>query len=248
MFQANLKQGYAMTEKTAHHYLKAIYSLAGDEGRATTTALARRLGITPASVSCMLQKLADREPEWIQYRKSRGARLTEEGRKRALLALRHHRLTELLLYRTLGLPLERVHKEAECLESALSDSLVEDIARHLGHPERDPHGHPIPRRDGTLPEQPNTLLPELPPGSRAVVYSLSDEDANLLRYLEGAGILPGAEFEVVERGLFDGPVVIRIGNHKEPMALSLSVAATIRVIESQPREKKESTTEDTEHR
>lgn len=224
-----------MLEKSAHDYLKAIYLLAGDEGRATTTALARRLGITPASVSGMLRKLADRTPEWIQYRKSRGARLTAEGRKQALLALRHHRLMELFLHRTLQLPLERVHREAECLDHALSDSLLEDIERHLGYPERDPHGHPIPRRDGTLPEQPTTFLPELAEGARATIYCVSDEDANLLRYLAGAGILPGVELEVVSRGPFDGPVVIRIGNHADSMALSLSVAATIRVIASQPK-------------
>jgi DtxR family Mn-dependent transcriptional regulator len=211
-------------------YLKAIFEIGGDSGRASTTALARRLSVAPASVTGMLRKLADDETPWISYEKHRGATLTERGRVRALEVIRHHRLIEKYLHEKLGYSLDEVHDEAERLEHAISEVFEERIAADLGHPEVDPHGHPIPRKDGTIPERREISLLQLEVGQHATVSRVSDSDPDILRYLCDLGIVPGAVVLLTERGPFDGPSMLQVGDSSEIRALGSRVAAEIHVV------------------
>ena len=210
-------------------YLKSIFETAGDEGRASTVVLAKRLDVSPASVTGMLRKLADQEPPWVEYEKHRGARLTDCGRLRALEVIRHHRLLELFLHDSLGYSWDEVHAEAEKLEHAISETFEDRIAQKLGNPEIDPHGHPIPRKDGTIPKRHEMPLLDLPVGTITKVSRVSDNNPEILRYLFGLGVVPGANVEVTERGPFDGPIMLRVENRSEIRALGIRVARQIHV-------------------
>jgi DtxR family Mn-dependent transcriptional regulator len=133
-------------------YLKAVFSLGGDEQRRIgSSELALRLGVAPASVTNMLQKLAVERRPMIDYERGRGVRLSAVGRRRALEIVRHHRLIETFLFEVLGYPIEELHDEAERLEHFISENFETRVAAKLGHPEADPHGHCIPALDGTMP-------------------------------------------------------------------------------------------------
>src|SRR4051794_20169235 len=191
-------------------YAKAIWSLAqrSDEP-VSTSALAERLAVSPASASAMVKRLeslglARREPY-------HGVELTPEGEHLALEVVRHHRLLELYLAQALGMPWDRVHAEAEVLEHAISDELSERIAEVLGNPTHDPHGDPIPTADGLIEERPTRTLADLEPGDAGTFVRVSDSDPEMLRYLSERGILPGDAFEVMEKEPFDGPLSVRFG-------------------------------------
>ena len=189
-------------------YAKAIYALSRD-GRApvTTNALAARLGVTPASASAMVKRLD--EMGLARHAPYHGVELTDRGSQLALEILRHHRLLELYLAESLGVPWDRVHDEAEVLEHVLSEELEELIARKLGDPTRDPHGDPIPTRDLVIVEDPADTLESLEPGVCGHFIRISDSDPDMLRYLAERGIAPGAEFEVVDKQPFGGPSFVR---------------------------------------
>jgi len=210
-------------------YLKAIYELAGKDGRATTALIAKKLDVAPASVTGMLRKLAEQEPPFIDYEKHRGATLTDPGRRRALEVIRHHRLIELFLYETLGYRWDEVHAEAEKLEHAISERFEDRIAEVLGDPEVDPHGHPIPRKDGTIPDRADRRLLDLDAGSEAIVSRVSDRDPELLRYFTELGVRPGVSIELIERSPFDGPLMVRIDGADRVKALGNRVCREIRV-------------------
>lgn len=140
------------TSESIDDYLKAIYSLSGEQQRRVgSSELAERLSVAPASITNMLQKLAAEQRPLIDYQRSRGVRLSNPGRKRALEIVRHHRLIETFLYEVLGYPIEELHDEAERLEHFISEHFEERVATKLGNPERDPHGHCIPALDGSMP-------------------------------------------------------------------------------------------------
>lgn len=219
-----------MTSEAVDDYLKAIYELAGEQGRASTAGLARKLDVAPASVTGMLRKLSEESPPWVDYQKHHGARLTPRGRMRALEIIRHHRLIELFLHDSLGYSWDEVHDEAEKLEHAISEMFEERIAEKLGHPESDPHGHPIPRKDGTIPQRREICLLDMDAGKEATVSRVSDRDPDLLRYLSDLGILPGARVRLIERGPFDGPLVMSVEGGPKPAAIGTKVAAEIHVV------------------
>ena len=191
-------------------YAKAIYVLEtrGDEP-VGTNALAERLGVTPGSVSAMVRKLG--ELELVTHQPYHGVRLTESGRLLALEIIRHHRLLELFLAEVLDMPWDRVHAEAEVLEHVLSSELEEVIAAKLGNPTRDPHGDPIPTPELTIEDPETSSLGDLEAGAAGVFVRVSDSDPAMLRYLGERGVAPGAEFEVVERQPFGGPLFVRFG-------------------------------------
>jgi len=216
-----------MPTESTDDYLKAILVIGGSEGRVTTSVLARRLGVTPASVTGMLRKLSSHDPPWVHYQKNRGVSLTEEGRRRALEVLRHHRLIESFLHNTLGYSWDEVHAEAERLEHFISETLEDSIARHLGFPETDPHGAPIPRKDGTIPEHREIRLLDVPVPSSVQISSVSDADSELLRYLGDLGLFPGVDIRVVSIEPFNGPVCVKVGGKVRP--LGQEAAAQIRV-------------------
>ena len=201
----------------------------GRRGRASTAAIARKLDIAAASVTGMLRKLAEQEPPWVSYEKHRGATLTERGRQRALEIIRHHRLLESYLHDTLGYSWDEVHDEAEKLEHAISEQFEERIAEALGDPQADPHGHPIPRKDGSMPERNELGLLELEVGAAAVVSRVSDKDPALLRYFSRLGVRPGVRLKLVERSPFEGPLLVRLDGASEVTALGYRICQEIHV-------------------
>ena len=211
-------------------YLKGIYMLsveAGLESRTIpTSALSERLGVTPASATNMLKKLATMG--LVEHANYKGAALTEPGRKIALEVIRHHRLLETYLAEALGVPWDRVHAEAEILEHVLSEELEERIAASLGHPTSDPHGHPIPAKDGTMPDLSERRLWDAGDGTRVAVERVSDHQEEALRYLGSIGILPGAALDVVGRGPLAGPLYVKVeGAADDVHALSKELAEAV---------------------
>ncbi|MBI1357595.1 MAG: metal-dependent transcriptional regulator [Acidobacteria bacterium] len=217
-------------------YLKAIFELAEEGGRASTASIARKLEIAPASVTGMLRKLAEQDPPWIAYEKHRGAVLTDRGRQRALEIIRHHRLIESYLHHTLGYSWDEVHDEAEKLEHAISEQFEERIAEALGDPQSDPHGHPIPRKDGSMPERNEIGMLELEVGAGALISRVSDRDPELLRYFSRLGVRPGVRLELVERSPFDGPLLVRLDGATELTALGNKICREIHVSPDGPTE------------
>jgi DtxR family transcriptional regulator, Mn-dependent transcriptional regulator len=206
-------------------YVKAIYTLESGERSVTTTALAERLDVRPASVSGMLPKLS--ALGLVEHEPYRGIRLTERGTRVALEVVRHHRLLELFLVESLGMTWDEVHAEAEVLEHVLSEELEELIAAKLGDPAFDPHGDPIPSRELTVPTDESRNLYELEPGQRGTFVRISDSDPAMLRFLTERGIAPGAEIEVIERQPFDGPLYVRVAD--EVHVLGAVLARAMRV-------------------
>jgi DtxR family Mn-dependent transcriptional regulator len=186
-------------------YLKAIYDLERGEP-ATTNDIALRLDISPASVSGMMRRLADQG--LITHEPYRGVRLTVDGRRAALRTLRRHRILECYLTEVLGYPWDRVHDEAEQLEHAASEELIERMASALGDPLHDPHGAPIPSREGIVEEAVLCSLADAGAGERFRVRQVMDDDAERLRYLAELGIRPGAMVRVLDRAPFDGPITL----------------------------------------
>ncbi len=190
-------------------YLKAAYRLKMDGKPATTQLLADELGVSGPSVTNMVKRLD--EMRLLRHTRYQGVELTSAGEKIALEVVRHHRLLELYLAETLGYPWDQVHEEAEKLEHHLSDELEARMDSVLGFPTRDPHGDPIPTREGLVPENADLPLAELASGDTAQVIRVSDRDAEQLRYLAELGLIPGARVRVVERLPFDGLTRIEIG-------------------------------------
>jgi DtxR family Mn-dependent transcriptional regulator len=153
--------------------------------------------------------------------------LTTKGVRVALEVLRHHRLLELYLAETLGVPWDRVHDEAEVLEHVLSEELEALIAAKLGNPTRDPHGDPIPSADLTIDEERTETLAAAEPGTVGVFVRISDSDPEMLRYLAERGIAPGDAFEVVEKHPFDGPLFVRFGDTVHVLGGSLARAMRV---------------------
>jgi DtxR family transcriptional regulator, Mn-dependent transcriptional regulator len=214
------------TNEGAENYAKALYELQGrGDAPVGTTAVAERLGVTPASASGMLRRLADEG--LVEYAPYHGARLTPEGERIALEMIRHHRLIELFLAEVLGMPWDRVHGEAEVLEHHISEELEELIAEKLGEPARDPHGDPIPDRDLSVHADDSVALTELEPGEDGVFARVSDSDAEMLRYLADREIHPGSSVRVKGREPFGGPVMVEIEGRDHPLGPEL--AASIRV-------------------
>ncbi len=190
-------------------YLKAIYGIEQGGGAAATNDIAAKLSIAAASVSGMVRRLADQG--LVSYERYRGVRLTDLGRRAALRTIRRHRVIETYLAQALGYPWDRVHEEAERLEHAVSDELVDRMASAVGEPEADPHGHPIPTRDGVIDETRHRTLSDLARGQRSRVKRVSDEDSELLRYLARIGIRPGVVLMLTDRAPFDGPLTLQVG-------------------------------------
>jgi DtxR family Mn-dependent transcriptional regulator len=191
-------------------YLKAIYELERSAETAETNAIAALLGIAPASVSGMVRRLV--EQGLITHERYHGVKLTALGRRAALKTLRRHRVIEAYLTSALGYSWDRVHDEAERLEHAASDELIDRMAKAIGEPETDPHGAPIPTRDGTLRERRLVALATLHPGATARVERVSDRNAERLRYLAELGIVPGATVRVIAREPFGGPIALGVND------------------------------------
>ncbi len=215
-------------------YLKAIYMLTREGQAASTSGIAEYLGLRAASVSGMLSRLASRPSAPVHYEKHAGARLSAAGRTRALQLLRKHRLIETWLCRELGYGWEEVHEEADHLEHSMSDRLIERLARRLGDPEYDPHGDPIPRANGSLPEAGGICVLDLEEGRRATVLRVRDGEPELLVYLGNLGIRPEKEVVLLELAPFNGPARLELGGETASIGREAAAAITVR-----PQEERE---------
>lgn len=211
-------------------YLKHIYELTENGQSASTNALAKKLNISAPSVTGMVQKLASAKPALVEYQKHQGVTLTREGKKAALEVIRHHRLLEAWLVQTLGYSWDEVHEEAERLEHVISEDFERRIAAAMGHPTRDPHGELIPTADLKMPLDDSTPLSALRPGQTATIQRVIASDKDLLRYLEGLGLLPGVQIEVKEYSPFDHNLTIKVG--QKSLVLGLSITGKIFVEEN----------------
>ena len=209
-------------------YLKALCLLEDElaaERAISTQLLSSRLGVSAASATNMLKKLDSMG--LVRHVPYRGAELTSAGRNVGLEMIRHHRLLETYLAEALGVPWDEVHKEAEVLEHVLSEDLEDRISALLGNPHIDPHGHPIPGKDGSMPRTSNRRLWDVSDGERVEVERVSDAEAEALRYLAGAGIRPGSGIEVLNRGPVGGPLFVRVEGGSDEAALSRELAEAV---------------------
>ncbi len=229
----NLPDGSSAQRDNLNHqaiedYLKTIYLLAEEEGqeRVSTSRIAEAREVKPASATNMVQRLA--RLNLVDYEKHFGVRLTQQGRQIALEVIRHHRLIELYLMEALGFSWDEVHEQADILEHVISEKLEERIASALNHPTVDPHGDPIPTREGDvnlLDLQPLTALQAGDEGRVARI--VDDANSEMLRYLGTLGLMPGAIIRVEEVAPFDGPLSLRV--HNQLKILGRKVAGAILV-------------------
>lgn len=207
-------------------YLKAVYELERAGEPASTTDLAARLGVAPASVTGMVRRLAAQG--LLTHERYRGVRLTVPGRKAALLTIRRHRVIETWLVQSLGYRWDEVHEEAERLEHAASENFIDRLAAAIGEPTVDPHGAPIPSREGAVTELQFRTLAEVPAGTVAEVMHVADEDPALLRYLADLAITPGCRVRVLDHAPFGGPISLEVGKRTRAIGPALAGRVLVR--------------------
>jgi DtxR family transcriptional regulator, Mn-dependent transcriptional regulator len=215
--------------RSVEDYLKAIYALSELGDAASTSSIAQALDVQPASVTGMIKRLA--ESGYLTHVPYRGVRLTEAGTREALRILRRHRIIETYLTERLGYAWEEVHPEAERLEHAASDQLIERMASALEHPSHDPHGAPIPTSTGEIEPTDPLTLSELAPGQEAQVRAVRDDDMEGLLAVEAAGLIPGARVRVVGRTRIPSAVKVKVQGLPGPeLEVPMEVARRVFVV------------------
>ena len=217
-----------MPSLTTENYVKAIYQLASqaDGQPVGTGAVAQYLGVSPGSVTAMLKTL--RDAELVRYERYEGVQLTPSGERLALRVLRRHRLIELFLSQTLQLSWDEVHEEAEHMEHAVSDRLIDRIDAYLGNPQTDPHGDPIPRSDGTVASSTGTTLTKWPAGEPFRIVRVLDQDGEFLRFLTDAGLELSSIGDVVDHTPQAATTTVRV--RQRTTVLSEQVADKLIVV------------------
>ncbi len=213
--------------QSVEDYLKVIYVLETEGSGATTNNIAEMMEVSSASVTNMLKRLAGLNlVEHISYK---GAKLTDAGRKIALEILRHHRLLELYLKEVMGYSWDEVHEEAEKLEHHISEQFEDKIAELLNHPTHDPHGDPIPTKDGVMPEMASLPLAEADVDQKYIIGRVKDQDPELLRYLEKIGVIPGVKIKILDKAPFNGPVQVLLED--EMKTIGFNIAEQVYLVE-----------------
>lgn len=221
-----------MSTKSVQDYIKAVYQIREEQGESpvSTTALAARLGVSGASVTGMLKKLAAESPSLVVYEPYTGVLLSPSGEKAALEVIRRHRLIESFLIKTLGYSWDEVHEEAERLEHVISDRMEERMAAFLGNPDLDPHGEPIPGPGGDYHLTSAVRLSSLPLNRWGCIQRVSARSPELLRYLQARGLVPGVTLRLLEAGPFNGPYLVEFRSPPSKTdTLSHEVAGSIYV-------------------
>lgn len=216
-----------MPSSTVENYLKAIHSLSDGlpvGGLVSVGKVAEHLGLTPGTATTMMKYLE--QSGFVTYAPRKGVTLTAAGRGAARKVLRRHRLIESFLVEVMQLDWSQVHEEAEILEHAFSDRLIERIDEMLGRPRHDPHGDPIPDENGVLPAEKLRMLGDCEPGVHVITRVTYDEPG-FLRWLRDHGLTPGSSFTLLARDETGGTLTIRTPAVSEPFALSLALAAAL---------------------
>lgn len=200
--------------RSVEDYLKAVFNLTERGEAASTSALADVLEVQPASVTGMVKRMA--ESGLLEHVPYRGVRLTDQGSREALRVIRRHRVLETYLADRLGYSWDDVHEEAERLEHAASDQLINRMAAALEEPSHDPHGAPIPTSAGEIEATDFSTLADTERGDEVHIRAVQDEDPERLRYMEASGLKPGVSLRVEERAPFGGPITVRVGGASGP--------------------------------
>lgn len=203
--------------------LKVIYAMQERGQKVSTSAVSERLGVSDATVTMLFKDFA--AVGWVEHIPYRGVHLTPLGERKAMEVIRHHRLLELYLERELGYSWDKVHEEADKLEHVISEEFEDKIDSLLGYPTVDPHGDPIPSKDGTVSARSGRSLLELQHGQSASILRVNDQDAEKLRYLGLLGLYPNVTIQLIERAPFGGPLRLLIGD--EPHQVEHQVGATL---------------------
>jgi DtxR family Mn-dependent transcriptional regulator len=217
-----------MASLTVENYVKAIYQLShqSGDGAVATGQIATALGVLPGTVTSMLKTLD--ESNLATYTPYEGVRLTPSGRALALRVLRRHRLIEQFLSQTLNLTWDEVHHEAENMEHAVSDSLIDRIDAYLGHPATDPHGDPIPKADGTMALAADRPLVECKVGDRFRIARVVDQSSDFLRHLSKLGLAIGAQASVVANDTTRDNLTIRLSRGDETLSREMAAKLMVR--------------------
>lgn len=216
--------------------LKVIYAMQERGQKVTTSAVSERLRVSDATVTMLFKDFAS--AGWVEHVPYRGVRLTTLGEHKAMEVIRHHRLLELYLSRELNYSWDKVHEEADKLEHVISEEFEDKLDALLGFPTVDPHGDPIPSKEGVLPIQEGVPLPQLPPGQAAQIVRVNDQNSEKLRYLGQLGLYPGVHITVLECAPFGGPLRILTGiapdqtEHMLGAELAESIIVSITTAES----------------
>ena len=213
--------------QSTQDYLKHIYELTEEGQPASTNVMAARLNIKPASVTGMLQKLASAQPALVEYQKHQGVTLTPAGKRAALEVIRHHRLLETYLVNELGYSWDEVHEEACRLEHVISENLEARIDEALGHPERDPHGDPIPTEELVMPTLQDVPLHTLHDSQKLIIRRVLHTDPDLLRHMDGLGLRPGVRIEIVAYSSFDQNLSLQVEGQEQLLVLGTAITSQI---------------------
>jgi len=208
--------------RSVEDYLKVIYHLSNQGGFAATSDIAAMLDLAPPSVSGMVKRLS--EAGLIEHVPYRGVQLTAQGRRAALRMIRRHRILEAYLTQHLGYDWDGVHSEAERMEHAVSDDLIERMAGALGNPRYDPHGEPIPTAAGDIEEVELVRLSEAAVGQMLELREVATQDAGRLRFFAEQGLVPGARLVVTDRQPFNGPTTVLLGRSNQPRVVGQELA------------------------
>lgn len=209
-----------MPSKSVEDYLKQTFKLQEESESVSFSELAERLKVSAPSVTQMVKKLE--KEGLLKYTPYQGIALTEKGKKIAIEVIRHHRLLELFLSEILGLPLDKVDAEAEKLEHVISEELEDIIDERLGNPKVDPHGDPIPSKDGKFSKNRYNPLSESSIGDRLVIKRISDHDPEMVRYFHELGLLPGVHLKVLNKEPFEGPIKVCIQDKEITIGFKLA--------------------------
>lgn len=224
--EGSSSQRHNLNHQAIEDYLKTIFSLAQAESPVSTSRIAEAREVKPASATSMIQRLA--KLKLVVYEKHRGVTLTPSGRKLALEVIRHHRLLELYLMEALGFGWDEVHEQADILEHVISEKLEERIAHALNHPEFDPHGDPIPSKDGVLPQRTTQVLTAVSPKTTVRIARVPHQvDGELLRYLESLGLVLGTAVTVLDVAPFDGPLTIQLNGEQKVIGYNVASAVWV---------------------
>ena len=213
--------------RSVEDYLKAIYRLSPEGRPASTSNIAHLLELSAPSVSGMVKRLS--ELGLLEHIPYKGVQLTDAGRFAALRMVRRHRLIEAYLVQFLGYSWDTVHAEAERLEHAVSDTLVERMAAALGHPVVDPHGDPIPNADGSIHELASTPLADVPVGETVEIRRVDEREPERLRYLATLGLVPGVVLTLRDRQPFGGPVTVESAGEQHVIGAELAQVVLVGV-------------------
>jgi DtxR family Mn-dependent transcriptional regulator len=209
-----------LTTEATENILATIYRLTCDSSYASTKDIAASLGVSMPTVSEKIGRLS--EQGLVDHKWRKGVALTPKGLREALQVLRKHRLIEAFLVEVLNFSLHEVNEEACRLEHAATDRFIDALDDMLGHPKLDPHGHPIPSKEGTVDELSYKSLADTPSGSTVLVKQVNDQNRDHLHYLQGLGIIPGAEIIVLDVSPFEGPLSLDIDGKNVAVARALA--------------------------